>query len=73
MRDANRCYVTEFYDTDMLQTLPENEREDIRDDATECAHIIPFSVGPTNVEGKVDMDDVSPVLHYGPWPLSKAI
>lgn len=57
----------------MLQALPESEREDIRDDVTECAHIIPLSVGPANVGGKVDRDDVSSLLHYAPWPLSKAI
>lgn len=73
MRDANRCYVTEFYDTDMLQMLPESEREDIRDDVTECAHIIPFSVGPANVGEKVDMNDVSSIWKHAPWSLSKAM
>ena len=73
MRDANSCYVTEFYDTDMLQALPESEREDIRDDVTECAHIIPFSVGPADVGGKIDMDDVSSVWKHAPWSLSNAM
>lgn len=73
MRDANRCYVTEFYDTDMLQALPESEREDIRDDVTECAHIIPFSVGPANVGGKVDIDDVSSIWIHVPGSLSKGM
>lgn len=69
MRDANKCYVTEFYDTDMLNSLPESELENITDDATECAHIIPFSVGPACVGGKVDMNDVSPIYKYAPWPI----
>lgn len=55
----------------MTRGLPESELEEVEDGATECAHIIPFSVAPNCVRGKVNMEDVRPICQICSMVLSE--
>lgn len=59
MWEVYKCRVTGMCDNNMAEEIPESELDQSGEDATECAHIIPFSVGPACMRGKVDMEDIS--------------
>lgn len=45
-RDENRCAITRYYDVNMAEKLPEEERREVETVETVCAPIIPFSIAP---------------------------
>lgn len=60
-RDNRKCMLSGYYDNKELGELSSGEQDEIGFELitrTECAHIVPYSTGPSVRNGEIERDDV---------------